>query len=454
MDRSIVAGRETYVIPRDWDERWEFLQDLELEGSMQWTYSSPSSFSAWVAMNLAMDSGESTTLVELSTVLPIIDFMRPSPLVEKSYLLYTHIDRALPQQKRKSYYEQLGKIVRGGSVRYPYAGDSSLVREQNNVPDYDYTESRYRLHDNLRLRRDPIYHHQLDEEYDTLLNDETYNVLTGIIHSAFQRTRLPSFVPEPEDAYYDEVPWYLIEWQDMSLLRRNFPTYLRAMEDTYNRYSGSKLLSTVRFIRSTYISDGIGDVVGVFSGDDSVALHGWDAETRLPIVETVAGSYRVPIPRFESFLPLYNKIQRRRGESVASLLWNPPKTQHDIVWYGNLEEVRTISESVTALLVNLLAQSGDDMVLFSISLADTLGTEYLQAYVELNLTHFEHATANERWAEEEYNAYVRYMSLIESFCEEGLRLIDERGLTSFQRWPIYKKKTQAHIPTHIPDGAP
>lgn len=230
------STKETVHVPFAWAPRWNIFQDISSEGleidRITWPYE-VKELMLWCELNRRMDEGERSresstssseadgSLILVSSIEVIVRYMQPAT---DEWLLHCEIDRVRDPLMKKDYYSRLGHHIRQRGVRYPYA---------------IATERVYGIHYNFSLPYDPAYvdmednEDTDDEDIDTsgIMDEDQYIIFTGILHTAWKKIEydLDSSV---------EVPWYLIDWDDVC----DFTSPLHPRSNTWRALAGRPLL--------------------------------------------------------------------------------------------------------------------------------------------------------------------------------------------------------------------
>ena len=217
---EIVAYSKRHTIPEHWIDRWQLLKDFreDVEGDMEWKYTSQSEFKMWLRLNTNMDESKRRReeyeneheapiediyqdLVPISSILSILQYMNAT---NGEYLLNTRIDGKTPPQERERLYNELGKWIRANDMRFVYR---EQVRE----------DKQYQTHTNLGVDRDPASY--TDKEKNPILFqlalEAPYDLLTGIIHTGYQKEKESEYIRTGERWDMTEAAWWRINWNDV-----------------------------------------------------------------------------------------------------------------------------------------------------------------------------------------------------------------------------------------------
>lgn len=211
---TITTGDNSqFEIALSWLDRWDLPRNLHEElGSLNitWIYTSTRELSDWIRLNKMMDEKDMTSPILISQVWSVIRLMDPS---SDEFLLYTHINRTLPDSLRAELYRRLGSFIRSLGVRPPYASGG-----------FCYTS----IHNNLNLYRDLAYgvvdprpyscpegvfvyeRSRYNSAMTQSLSNPDLNTVTGIVHTAWQE-----HVASGGSPLVNEIPWDLIRWNDV-----------------------------------------------------------------------------------------------------------------------------------------------------------------------------------------------------------------------------------------------
>ena len=464
MDQQVVLviGTEEIIINREWIPRWRLLTDIVSEpdmlvdGRIVWTATGIEEVRWWVTINKLIDYNESRNgsikaivesifsmatiplisqqlddaiasvygvtytprlppqLVQLSQCWNTVRYMNPTTDL---YLLFCHIDQKLELEDRRILYDALGRFVRESGVRPSYA-------------QICYSG----IHNNMRLWKDCVYEFYEDDKckessfssfIQKAIIDSDLNVLTGIMHTAYQLTIGPEVGVE--------LPWYHIRWNDVVAFG-----HAKLPVDKEKGYSFDHSNAFVDWLMNDeciilHFLNGSGLVDLTKDGPYQPRLSATvvDMRTTVPI-DNFSGLLEIIVKNMaRSHVELY-RVLIDRLEGLTEKTYNMRLAAHYVdnrpIAYVLNVLLRTCwdmpSDSSTCELYKDFCYRmlyGYNYPLIVTRIADTLGTSFLQAFVNI-ITH--------NMAERK-----TYKNLL-SFSKIAQQEIDRRGaLTGFQQWP-------------------
>lgn len=166
--------------------------------------------------------------VAYSSVQHVVDFMLPT---NDDYLLPIYTDEEMTQDERMAHYAAVGRIVRRSSLERDYAPDKRgfnrlgkpyLYETRGVHANFDIyydpvvTTDLFWTHDDYAKLRSQLPPGYREREAKMLLDVEWLNMLVGIVHDTWLRTEVEGLTLRRSE----EVPWWLVRWQDVALVDR------------------------------------------------------------------------------------------------------------------------------------------------------------------------------------------------------------------------------------------
>lgn len=166
--------------------------------------------------------------VAYSSVRHVVDFMLPT---DDDYLLPIYTDEEMTQDERMAHYAAVGRLVRRSSLERAYAPDKRgfnrlgkpyLYETRGVHANFDIyydpvvTTGLFWTHDDYAKLRSQLPPGYREREAKILLDVEWLNLLVGIVHDTWLRTQVEGLTL----ARSEEVPWWLVRWQDVALVNR------------------------------------------------------------------------------------------------------------------------------------------------------------------------------------------------------------------------------------------
>jgi hypothetical protein len=242
----LLVKTKKICVPPAWVHRWQFLVDIIDFGSREanWTYTSLEELQRWMKLNELMDNEtpirssylddthnvytpKVSPAILLSSIYLVIQFMNP---VDGSYLLHCSIDEKVSD--RLKYYKALGGYIRSRG-------------EMMQCLNRDMTLKGAGMHHNFYLSNDPAYgvgvydlkHSQdrvmklseMNEDVQDWIRQLPLDVPTALLYQGYYKTLTKGYKRTKEDNWMNEVPWYLLNWQDIATF---CPGTIRMCEET------------------------------------------------------------------------------------------------------------------------------------------------------------------------------------------------------------------------------
>lgn len=233
---ELISKGKSHVITESWIRRWQLLSDYQSEygNRIEWDFNQVQ-LDKWLDLNRKMDEHQEkltphiqrsleenitiplpglvyNNLTRISEVYEILQQMNPT---DGEYLLTCRIDKELPHSSRKQLYYDLGHYIRRNGLLHLYRRPKSR-HEALLLGSYC----------NLAVETDPmvamtaVFNIPIREDPElTAAMAYPYNILVGILYTALQeQEQLLSVGIGDTEELIDEVPWWLIRWDDVKTM--------------------------------------------------------------------------------------------------------------------------------------------------------------------------------------------------------------------------------------------